>query len=297
MTGMEKLTLLVDAGGTKTDWALVADGEVFRYRTGGINLSVTGKERILATVIAAADQMGDKASMVSDIRYYGAGVVGRRRIIELDAVLKNVFPGVSVAYGTDLLAAAEAGLETRTGLVCILGTGSNSGVYNGRSIVANIHPGGYVLGDEGSGSFIGKALLADYIKDRLPSGIRQKLDDAYGLSYGKIVENVYMGGNPACYLASFAPFVFSCRGDDYADSLIDSSLRSFMERSLLPYGDMEMFPAGLSGVEVAVAGSVGYECMDELKCIGKEYGLVFSRFVKNPVDELAERLSSARDSR
>ena len=115
MTDMEKLTLLVDAGGTKTDWALVADGEVFRYRTGGINLSVTGKERILATVIAAADQMGDRASMVSDIRYYGAGVVGRRRIIELDAVLKNVFPGVSVAYGTDLLAAA-AGVHIGYGI-------------------------------------------------------------------------------------------------------------------------------------------------------------------------------------
>ncbi len=289
---MAEMTLLVDAGGTKTDWALVEDGSVFRFRTDGINPAVMGRERILAAVLSASDRMGGKSAGVTSIRYYGAGVVGTEHLLGLDAVLKNVFPKASVAYGTDLLAAAEAGLGDRRGLVCILGTGSNSGVYDGRKIIANIRPGGYILGDEGSGSAIGKALLADYIKDRLPSGIRNRFDDEYGLSYAKIVENVYRGENPAGYLASFAPFVFSCRGEEYADCLIDRNLRSFIERSLLPYGETEAFPDGLEDADVAVAGSVGYECRNELGDLGKEYGLSFVRFVRNPVEVLVSGLQA-----
>ena len=107
---MAEMTLLVDAGGTKTDWALVEDGSVFRFRTDGINPAVMGRERILAAVLSASDRMGGKSAGVTSIRYYGAGVVGTEHLLGLDAVLKNVFPKASVAYGTDLLAAAEAGL-------------------------------------------------------------------------------------------------------------------------------------------------------------------------------------------
>ena len=164
----------------------------------------------------------------------------------------------------------------------ILGTGSNSGVYDGRKIVANIRPGGFVLGDEGSGNAMGRILLGDYIKDRLPAGLKEKFEAEYRLTYAEIVENVYRRANPAGYLASFAPFIFACRGDEYADALIDRCLRSFIERSLLPYG--------MSGSKVAITGSVGMECKDELRMLGQEYDLDFFRFVKSPADELIGKI-------
>ena len=211
-------------------------------------------------------------------------MIDSRNILILDSVLKNVFPGAEAVYGSDLLAAAEAGLGDSCGIVCILGTGSNSGVYDGRKIVSNIRPGGYILGDEGSGSALGKMLLADYVKGMLPESISEKFASAYpGLSYGEIVRNVYKGDNPAGYLASFAPFVLSCRGDSYADGLVERNLRNFIERSVLPYG--------LDSYDIAVAGSVGTECRAELERLGREYGLKFIRFVKNPLDVLAARVS------
>ena len=91
--------LLADAGGSKTDWILVCGGKASRFTAAGMNLAVMGKEAVLAAVLSAAESMGDMAARVRDIRYYGAGVIGSGHVIELDAVLKNVFPGASVSYG------------------------------------------------------------------------------------------------------------------------------------------------------------------------------------------------------
>lgn len=283
--GSGRLTLLADAGGTKTSWVLTGGGQVLKYKASGINLAVMTKEAVLSAVLEAADMMGaENAAAVGKIRYYGAGVIDSRNILILDSVLKNVFPGAETVYGSDLLAAAEAGLGDSCGIICILGTGSNSGVYDGRKIVSNIRPGGYILGDEGSGSALGKMLLADYVKGMLPESISEKFASEYpDLSYGEIVRNVYKGDNPAGYLASFAPFVLSCRGDSYADGLVERNLRNFIERSVLPYG--------LDSYDIAVAGSVGTECRAELEMLGREYGLKFIRFVKNPLDVLAARVS------
>ena len=269
--GSGRLTLLADAGGTKTSWVLTGGDEVLKYKASGINLAVMPKEAVLSAVLEAADMMGaENAAAVGKIRYYGAGVIDSRNILILDSVLKNVFPGAEAVYGSDLLAAAEAGLGDSCGIVCILGTGSNSGVYDGRKIVSNIRPGGYILGDEGSGSALGKMLLADYVKGMLPESISEKF-----------------ASEPAGYLASFAPFVLSCRGDSYADGLVERNLRNFIERSVLPYG--------LDSYDIAVAGSVGTECRAELERLGGEYGLKFIRFVKNPVDVLATRMSEENE--
>ncbi len=276
--------LLVDAGGSKTDWIQVCSGETVKFTAGGINPAVMDRRSILSAVLSAADMMGVRSSSVKDIRYYGAGIAGTEQLIVLDTILKNVFPVAVVSYGSDLQLAAEACLGTEPGIACILGTGSNSGVYDGKKIVSNIRPGGYILGDEGGGSVLGKMLLADYVKDRLPQGIRKAFSEAYpGLSYDSIVANLYRGVNPSGYLASFAPFVLSYRGDSYADSLVERNLRNFIERSVLPYGD--------DGQDIAVAGSIGMECRVEIEALGREYGLHFTRFVKHPADALAERMS------
>ena len=159
-------------------------------------------------------------------------------------------------------------------------------MYDGRKIVSNIRPGGYILGNEGGGSALGRMLLSDYVKGRLPESIMEKFSAAYpGLSYSVVVEHVYRGGNPAGYLASFAPFVLSCRGDGYADGLIDRNLRNFVERSVLPYGRADC--------DIAVSGSMGVECRKELESLGREYGLHFIRFVKSPADVLAQRILEA----
>ncbi len=275
---MSKVTLLADSGGTKTSWALVGAGEVVRVRTAGINAAVMPAKDVLVVVLDAADKLGVEPEKVEEVRFYGAGLASAEAIVLIDKVLKNVFPAAEVACGSDLLIGARAAFGSDEGVVALLGTGSNSALYNGRTIVQNVRPGGYILGDEGSGSALGKAFLADWVKGLVPAEVREKFDAEYGLTYGELVNNVYKGGNPAGYIASFAPFVLSCAGCDYVDGLVERNLRNFVERSLLQY-DMKRY-------ELAVVGSFGLACRGALERVAKEYGIVIKDFVPDPLERI-----------
>ncbi len=271
--------LIAESGATKTDWAyLPAAGQPVRFRTGGINLALMGAEGVMAVALAAAEHLPVPPEEVKDIRFYGAGLVSADSMRLLNKVLTGIFTSASVAYGSDLLAAAKAAFGDGQGMVGILGTGSNSAFYDGRSVKSTVFSGGYVLGDEGSGNALGKALLADYIKGLLPERLEADFDAEYGLTYPDIVEKLYKGGNPAGFLASFAPFVLAHRGDEYADALIDRVLRSFVERHLLHYDYRHH--------KLALVGSIACECREELTAIAEEYGMNISKFIRQPLDEM-----------
>ncbi len=274
--------VIVEAGGTKSSWACVAGGKVVRFRTAGINASVMPVKRVLAVVCEGSGQIGIPAEEVEQVRFYGAGLASTESILVIGNVLRNVFPSAEVVCGTDLLAAACAAFGHEEGIVAILGTGSNSGLYNGSNIVRNIRPGGFILGDEGSGSALGKAFISDWIKGLLPEAVAKNFDQEYHLTYGEIVEKVYRGDNPAGYLGSFAPFIFSQADNEYVDGLIDRNLRSFVERVLMQY-DLKQY-------EVAIVGSFGSACREILERIAPDYDLKIKAFVPDPMDGLIDNL-------
>lgn len=270
-----KRTLVIEAGATKTEWA-VSGREVMRFRTAGINCSVMPLEAIVNVVAEAEEYLRDISVDITEIRFYGAGL----SIIVLDKAFKSVFPNAVIAYGSDLLAAARAAWGRDKGIVAILGTGSNSGFYDGSTIVENIRSGGFILGDEGGGVSLGKALIADHLKGLLPKELERRLSETYDVSYGNIVRNVYRGQNAAGYLASFAPFVLENRDIEGVDAMIEDNLRNFVRRVLLRYD--------VGSYDVAVIGSFGCVCREDLVRIGKEYGVRFAEFIKSPVEVLVK---------
>ena len=274
-----KRTLVIEAGATKTEWA-VSGKEVMRFRTAGINCSVMPLEAIVNVVAEAEEYLRDISEDITEIRFYGAGLVAGESIIVLDKEFKSVFPNAVIAYGSDLLAAARAAWGRNKGIVAILGTGSNSGFYDGSTIVENIRSGGFILGDEGGGASLGKALIADHIKGLLPKELERRLSEIYDVSYETIVRNVYRGKNAAGSLASFAPFVLENRDIEGVDAMIEYNLRNFVRRVLLRYD--------VGSYDVAVVGSFGCACREDLVRIGKEYGVRFAEFIKSPVEVLVK---------
>ena len=272
------ITLIAESGATKTEWALKDGKEITRFRTEGINVSVMSPRDVLAVVDAASSELGEKAGKIEKIVFYGAGLIGGDGIIVLDKVFKAVFPGVETAYGSDLLAAAKAGFGTESGIVAILGTGSNSAFYDGHYIVSNIRPGGFILGDEGGGASLGKTFVADFVKGLLPAELSEKFREEYSLDYAGIIKNVYSGPNPAGYLASFVPFILANRRYDCVEKMIADNFTAFIRRSLMQY-DTGKYP-------VAVIGGFGCGCRKELEALGEEFGIRFSRFVPSPIEEL-----------
>ena len=270
--------LIAESGATKTEWALKSGKETIRFRTRGINVAVMSPRDVLAVVDAASAELGERSAEVEKIVFYGAGLIGGDGIVMLDKVLKAVFPGVETAYGSDLLAAAKAGLGKESGIVAILGTGSNSAFYDGHYIVSNIRPGGFILGDEGGGAALGKAFISDFVKGQLPVELSERFRKEYSAGYAEIIKNVYGGPNPAGYLASFVPFILANRQHECVGKMVRDNFTAFVRRSLMQY-DTERYP-------VAVVGSFGNECREELEAIGAEYGIRFSRFVPSPIEEL-----------
>ncbi|HIZ87866.1 MAG TPA: ATPase [Candidatus Coprenecus pullistercoris] len=258
------MIVVADSGSTSIDWRILEDdAPVRRVVSAGVNpvyQSVDEMERVFGDVLRQC------AGAKGRLYFYGAGVVSERVTGAVREALSNVLPGFEVSVGSDLLAAAVASLGCRDGVAAILGTGSNSGLYLGGRIVRNIPAGGFILGDEGSGAWLGKRLLSDYIKGMLPEDLFSALKEESGpLDYAEIVENVYRSRMPSRYLASFSPFLKRHEEHEYVRLLLEDGFRTFMQRNVLGYGRKDL--------PLAVVGSVAVAYEDVLRSVASGFGI------------------------
>lgn len=274
------MVLIADSGATKTDWRLLMDDGQVRCASGrGLNPSVLDPESIRKAVGDVIPELNPEGRTIHEIHFYGAGLVNEAAAAPLADALELWCPFPVMHFHSDMLAAARALFGDGSGIVAIMGTGSNSCLYENGKIVKNIRPGGYVLGDEGSGASLGKAFLADFIKGLLPEELEKDFLQEYDLDYQKIVQKVYREPAPSAFMASFAPFILQRAGDPYVRSLIEDCVGSFVGRSLSRYRPEKEIKAG-------VVGSFGCALEEYVREAGRRYGLEFSDFLKSPVERL-----------
>ena len=264
------MILVADSGSTKTDWMM--DGEIITEN--GINPVTMSEEDILSHIQMMADDT------VSEIFFYGAGCV-EPFSEKVRKALMQVFPQAHVQVESDLLGAARALCGREAGIACILGTGSNSCLYDGERIIDNIPPLGYILGDEGSASALGRVFISDYIKGLVPECVALAFEEKYDMSYASLVQKIYHGASPAGFLGSLAPDILAFYGENhYMTHLVDSNFRAFIDRSLKPLLSEK--------VPIGVVGSFGWACRSIISEIGKQEGVEFARFTASPSAGLIE---------
>lgn len=271
------MILIADAGATKTDWALVqSDGSIsLRFKTGGINVAVTDAE-IADSIIAEATEQIPCPDKVEYVFFYGAGIVGDSSSSNLAERLALSFPCAAIECNSDLLAAARALFGNGDGVVAIMGTGSNACEYRNGRIVRTIASGGYILGDEGGANALGRRFLADYIKGLAPDNLCSGMDLP---DYPALVRELYHGGTPARYLASFAKVLLTEYGDHpYVKELVNECVEAFVSRALSRFDCKD----------IAVVGSFGVLCRDAITAAGERYGLSFVKFMQAPMDALVD---------
>lgn len=271
------MVIIAESGATKTDWrALNEDGSVASVQTEGLNPAVMSHEEMNRIIGAAIPAVNPSGVRVGKVCFYGAGLVSPESSAVLASILELWCPFADLEFHTDMEAAGRAVFGDGSGVVAIMGTGSNSCLWEGGRIVRNIRPGGFILGDEGGGAALGRMFLADYIKGLVPEELASLFEDTYGLDYAGIVKGVYRSEAPSKFVASFARFVYENRRYGYASGLVERNIRDFMERSLTRYGNGK----------VGVVGSFGHACREQLETVGKEYGLEFVKFVQAPIEGL-----------
>jgi N-acetylglucosamine kinase-like BadF-type ATPase len=274
------MKLVADSGSTKTKWALLRqDSTPLFFDTAGYNpyfinsdeMAASLKESLLAELEPAA---------VSDVYFYGAGCFDDKAII-MDTALRQVFPGASIFVGLDLLGSARAVLGDEPGFVAILGTGSNSCLYDGSRIVANIDSLGYLLGDEGSGFSIGRKLLQDYIRGYMPDAVREEFFERYQLSREDIMDKVYSAKWPNRYCAGFLPFLETSIADmSYTQGLLVAAFTDFFECLVTryPYYDRYTFNC---------TGSVASAFRAILADVVARHRMKWGSVIKSPIEGLA----------
>ena len=273
-------TLVADSGSTKTDWLLL-DEEYgnSEFHTTGIN-PVRDSSSIITNVLM--DELIPcipSACEVSKVHFYGAGCMDPYRS-ELIKILKDIFPNAEITAESDLLGAARALCGKDPGIVCILGTGSNSGLYDGKHIINNISPLGFILGDEGSGAVLGRTLIGNLIKGDMPSGLLEDFLDFFHLTIPEIIDKVYRKSRPNLFLASLVPFIQHHREIPQIHDMLVSSFRQFLTRNVCHYGHREM--------PVNFVGSIAHTFKRELSESIEAEGLILGEIIQHPIQNMAK---------
>lgn len=273
------MQLIADSGSTKVDWRAIAeDGSVIEISTEGINPVFQSREQILD--IFNTKLVPVLGHGVKQIFFYGAGVVSPEVCGALSGYFKEVFPESECYAASDVLAAARALCGHKPGIACILGTGSNSCMYDGKDIVKNVRAGGFILGDEASGGYLGKRLISDFIKGLLPKEIEEVFVERYGLDYMAIVQKVYRESLPSRFLASFSPFLNEFKEHPYIHNLLRSSFDEFFKRNIVHYD--------YQNNDVNFVGSIAYYYRPIIEESAAAQGMKVGKIIKSPIDGLVE---------
>jgi N-acetylglucosamine kinase-like BadF-type ATPase len=272
------MILIADSGSTKTDWVLLDEKNSFRYKTVGYNPYFIDSENIYQSVSEKLSSQFDP-SAVKKVYFYGAGCSESEKTAIVDKALTRCFVNANVLVGHDMLAAARALLGNQPGFAAILGTGSNTCMYDGRWVTRNIDSLGYLLGDEGSGSYIGRKILRDHMRGYLPEELEKSFRDQFKLSNSDIFDQLYNKPLPNRFLAGFCMFADGHKDHEYIRKIVYDSFSDFFKNLVCKYEGYEKHTFNC-------IGSVGFIFRDILKDVARSYGMETGKIIHTPIEDL-----------
>ncbi|MEX2513099.1 MAG: N-acetylglucosamine kinase [Cyclobacteriaceae bacterium] len=269
------MILIADSGSSKTDWRVIhSDGKIAQFRTIGFNPYYQTEEDMISGL--NTPPILELTSIIREVYFYGAGCTSDKNQLRVKKSIHSLFKDAKVFVDHDLMAAARATCGHQPGIACILGTGSNSGDYDGEKITNSRPSPGYLLGDEGGGTYIGKHFLQDFIYDDMPEKIRTELINSYGLTIFEIQENVYQKPFPNRYMAGFCKFISSHKADPYCYQLIYNAFADFFKRHVMRYDQYQKKP-------VNFVGSIAFFNHDILRKATADFDIQVNTILETPI--------------
>ncbi len=269
---MIKTILIADSGSTKTDWSLMRQGkQIATFQTSGINPFHQSAAEI-------AEILQPISCEPTHIYFYGAGCIGEKGLIVREVLINHFCTAEEVEVQSDMVGAARAVCGWKEGIVCILGTGSISCYYFGGAILNNISPLGYILGDEGSGAYLGKRLVRDVLKKRYTKHLSTAFMKWVGMTPEEIVDRVYRQPLPNRFLADCSRFIAEHRNHRHIQQLLRESFSEFIDCNLTTYPH----------VPLHFVGSIAYHYARELKAVAREKGFEVAVIMKSPMEGLEQ---------
>lgn len=269
------MKLIADSGATRTQWRyLSAEHRISQLQSEGMNPWQQDDQQLRH--ILDEQVLPELPARVEEVWFYGSGCLPGPASDRLAQVLQQAFPEAHVSVADDLLAVARGLCGTKPGIACILGTGSNSCDWDGRDIVDRVPALGYILGDEGSASYLGRQLLHAWFKRSMPAHIREAFQEQFHPEQSVVLQQVYKEPNAGRYLGSFSPFLADHRDDPWAYRLLYDAFISFLEHNVLKYEDLQNKAVHFSGAIAQHYGAI-------LRQAGQDKGLYIGHITDSPI--------------
>jgi glucosamine kinase len=273
---------IAESGSTKTEWMFVdKDKKKFTNKTLGFNPFYQTVEEIYKTLQNDLLPNLEFKTPIDKIYFYGAGCEAEANKKKVAEAFKKAMPNTTVYVEHDLLAAAKALFGDKPGLACIAGTGSNTCYYDGKNVAKNVHSLGLFLGDEGSGGYLGKLLIKEYIRKALPANLMKDFESTYPDRTDEILIKIYGGQMPSRYLASYAPFLKKHIADPFIHKIVYQGFDELFDNCILKYENYK-------DVKLGFVGSIAHYFEDVLREVAKNKGLKIDIIDPTPSDALLQ---------
>jgi glucosamine kinase len=274
------MILIADSGSTKTEWCLINEvKDTLFFTTEGYNPYFSSENHIVSS-IRSNFPPGFPYAEVKELNFYGSGC-HEDKIVMMKQVLGSIFTKAqAINVFSDLLGAARALLGNKPGFAAILGTGTNTCLYDGESIIQNVDSLGYVLGDEGSGTSIGKRILSDYLRDKMPAEVRQQFDETYKLKAGEIIHKIYVEPLANRFCANFTRFLTQLGPEHpYTRRVVSASFNQLFDELISCYPSYETYTFNC-------VGSVAYHFKDILREVAAQHHMDLGNIQSSLISDL-----------
>jgi len=280
------MILVADSGSSKTDWLLNLPGqEGGQFETDGLNPYFLTEKEIIKILQGQAPNLLALAADITEIYFFGAGCSSPDRREIVSNALSQLFTKAFISVDSDLLGCSYATCGNEKGLCCVLGTGSNVSFFDGENIHSGSHGLGFILGDEGSGTWFGKELVTGFLYGTMPEDVHSLFYQAYKLDKSIVIKNVCQQPAANSYLASFSRFLNEIRHTTYGHNLINRGFMEFIETNIKSCAQYEKYKCHF-------VGSIGYVFADELKALCANNGIKTGKIIKKPIHDLMQFILS-----
>ncbi len=275
------MKLIADSGSTKTTWVLIDDNQTQKqFSSEGYNPFFIKTPAIIESIKKSLP--GEiKTDLISEIHFYGSGVSNTENVKIISDAFEVCFPKANCFIEHDLLAACRALLQKEKGFAAILGTGTNTAIYNGHDVELNIDSLGYALGDEGSGSYIGRLLLRNYLRDFMPEELAKSFRAHFKTDKLEILRSIYEKPLPNRFLASYASFTTHHISHPFVLNIVQEAFHDFFENIVSHYPDYTSY-------EFNCVGSIAFHLKDLLRETATDFGMKTGKIIQSPIDELVK---------
>jgi glucosamine kinase len=270
------MILVADSGSTKTDWMGYSPNEQINFSTQGINPYFLNAHDIFK-LFSKKKEIAAYASQVKEVYFFGAGCSSPDKIEVISNGISSFFTNAYVSVEHDLMGSAYATCGDKKGLTCILGTGSNISYYDGKTLHLGAHGLGYVLGDEGSGTWFGRKLIITYLYNQMPADLSFEFGQEFQIDKETVITNVYQKPSPNTYLASISRFMVNHKDHPFIINILREGFQEFVDTNIKDYSNYK-------SLDCHFVGSIAFYYQDILRevCLNNQVRL--GQVLQKPIE-------------